>query len=51
MKGGKNNMIISTNTEKASAKIQHPFIIKKKKKPQQQQKKYRKLGTEGNFQI
>ena len=28
----KNHMIISTNTEKALNKIQHPFMIKKKKK-------------------
>ena len=28
----KNNMIISVDTEKASDKIQHPFMIKKKKK-------------------
>ena len=35
-------MIISTDTEKTTAKIQHPFMIKKT---------YRKLGIEGTFQI
>lgn len=34
-------MLISTDTEKAFDKIQHPFM--KKKKP------LRKLGREGNF--
>ena len=32
----KNNMIISVDTEKASDKIQHPFMIKKKKKTLQE---------------
>lgn len=39
MKGKKNHMIISTEAEKASDKIQDPFMIKL----------LNKLGIEGNY--